>query len=165
MDKKYILKSGERTAWLSRLMAKCIDIFVALILSITVYPFGVLLALTYLSFGDSLQNGQSIGKKLLGLSVVSLEDGSYCSFKQSIIRNLPLTVPLFFMIIPLWGWFFSALIGIPMVLFEIYLLLKIESGNRLGDVMADTTVMANIGQGEVGEHKDSWYDSKAPATS
>ena len=98
------------------------------------YPVGVLLAVFYVSVSDALQNGQSVGKKLMGFNVISMEDGEYCSVKQSIIRNLPLSVPLFFGVIPIWGWIIWILAGSFFLILELYLLLKLDSGNRLGDV-------------------------------
>lgn len=137
------MKKAVRVARLSRIIAKLIDLFVVLILIIPFYPFGVLLALGYLSVSDSLQHGQSVGKKVIGFRVISLEDSSPCSVKQSVIRNLPLTIPLFFSIFPFWGWMISLLIGIPLALLELYFIITLDSGHRIGDVMADTTVMAN----------------------
>ena len=47
----------------------------------------------------------------------------------------------FFAIIPIWGWLILALIGVPLMLMEIYLMLSVETGHRLGDVMGDTEVI------------------------
>ena len=127
---------------LTRLIAKSIDMFIVLILSFFLYPVGIILAVVYMIFSDSLQLGQSVGKKFMGFKVISTEDGSSCSIKQSTIRNLPIIIPLVFAIIPLWGFFFALLVGVPFVLLEIYLIYSLDSGNRLGDVMSDTTVMA-----------------------
>jgi uncharacterized RDD family membrane protein YckC len=161
MKKKYLLRSSERIALFSRLMAKGIDIFIVMILSMFFYPLGILLAAIYLAFADSLQNGQSVGKKFIGFAVISLEDGKPCSLKQSIIRNLPFLVPLCFAIIPFWGWIFSILLGVPLLLLELYLLFKLDSGHRLGDVMADTTVIANDGHRmDLRKKKRSWYDQE-----
>ena len=62
-------------------------------------------------------------------------------------------------IIPFWGWIIAIAIGIPLTLLEVYLLYKLDSGHRLGDVMADTTVIANDGQKlALKTKKDSWFD-------
>lgn len=159
MEKRYILKSALRVARLTRLLAKGIDLFIVLILSIFFYPVGIILSLIYMGIGDSLQNGQSVGKKLMGFAVISLEDGKPCSPKQSFVRNLPILVPLAIAIIPFWGWVISFLLGIPLIALEVYLLFKLDSGHRLGDVMADTSVMANDGmQTQVKKRKSSWFD-------
>jgi uncharacterized RDD family membrane protein YckC len=159
MNRKYLLRSPIKVARLSRLLAKLIDLFIVLILSIFFYPIGIVLSITYMAICDSLQNGQSVGKKMMGFRVISLEDGAPCSIKQSVVRNLPIIIPLFFAIIPLWGWIFASLIGLPLILMEVYLLFKLDSGHRLGDVMADTTVMANDGNREAAKKgKSSWFE-------
>lgn len=158
MDRKYLLKSAFNVASLTRLFAKIIDMFIVLILSVLFYPLGLILSIIYLCIADALQGGQSVGKKLMGFAVISLEDGKACSVRQSFVRNLPLIVPLFFAIVPLWGWIISALLGVPFILFEIYLIYKIDSGHRLGDVMADTSVMANDGQSDqIKSAKKDWF--------
>ncbi len=167
MDRKYLLKSQIQVARLSRLLAKAIDIFIALLLTIFFYPVGVILAVIYLCVCDALQSGQSVGKKMIGMAVISLEDGSPCSVKQSAIRNLPLTLPLFITIIPLWGWLLGFILIIPMVSLEIYLLYKLDSGHRLGDVMADTSVMANDGNNKISVRptSSSWFKNADNAVS
>ncbi len=158
MKRKYLLKSQIKTAQLSRLLAKGIDLFIALIITIFIYPIGVFLAVGYLAYSDHMQNGQSVGKRFIGFRVVSLEDGSPCSFRQSIIRNLPIIIPLSLSIIPVLGWVFTALLIVPICLLEAYLIFKLDSGHRLGDVMADTTVIANDPHAATEEEKkESWF--------
>jgi len=164
IDRKYILKSPLRAALLARLIAKGIDLFLILILSFVYYPFGIFLSLIYIAVCDSIQNGQSVGKKMMGFQVISLEDGTPCSFKQSFIRNLPIFIPVLFTIIPLWGWIFCAVLAVPLFALEIYLLVKLESGHRLGDVMADTTVLGNDQQrADIRKAKQSWFDQNPVA--
>jgi uncharacterized RDD family membrane protein YckC len=164
--RKYLLKSAIKVARLSRLLAKLIDLFIVLILSFFFYPVGIILSIGYMSICDSFQKGQSVGKRFMGFQVVSLEDGGPCTFKQSAIRNLPITIPLVFAIIPLWGWFLGALVGSPLVILEIYLLYKLDSGHRLGDVMADTSVVANTpGVEVVSKRKASWYETDTGSSS
>lgn len=162
MNKKYLLKSTFKVALLSRLFAKAIDFFIVIVLSFFFYPFGVVLGTLYIALCDGLQEGQSVGKRVVGFRVVSMEDGKPCTFNQSLIRNLPFGVPLLFTIVPVWGWIFSAFIGLPLILLELYLLLKIASGNRLGDVMADTTVMSPLNQGEPVKSKTpgGWFGTE-----
>ena len=159
MDRKYLLKSAIKVARFSRLIAKAIDLFIVIVLSVFFYPIGIVLSIIYMSVADALQNGQSVGKKFIGFSVISLEDGSPCSVKQSFIRNLPITIPLFFAIIPFAGWIICAIVGAFFIGLEVYLLYKLDSGHRLGDVMADTTVMANDGTlMQIKSRKTSWFD-------
>jgi uncharacterized RDD family membrane protein YckC len=159
MKRKYLLKSGIKTARITRLLAKVIDLFILTILSLLFYPFGLILAITYIAICDSLHNGQSVGKRFMGFAVISLEDGTPCSAKQSLIRNLPIVVPMIFAIIPLWGWIFCSILSIPLMIMEVYLLFKLDSGHRLGDVMADTTVIANDpNRVDLNKSKQGWFD-------
>ena len=160
MKRKYILKSSINTARISRLIAKAIDLFIVLILAMLFYPFGLLCALFYIGIGDSLYGGQSVGKKIIGFSVISLEDGKPCTVKQSFIRNLPILIPLAFAIIPPWGFIFCTILFIPLVLLETYLLFKLDSGHRLGDVMADTTVIGNDpNRIDLRKAQESWFNN------
>jgi uncharacterized RDD family membrane protein YckC len=42
----------------------------------------------YTLLADGLEGGQSIGKRVLGLRVVSMATGASCTFGQSFLRNL-----------------------------------------------------------------------------
>ena len=159
-NRKYLLKRSINAARLSRLMAKAIDLFIVLLLSVFFYPLGLILSAAYMGIADSLQNGQSVGKKFMGFAVISLEDGKPCTLKQSVIRNLPILIPLVFAVVPIWGWIFSFIVGIPLLILEVYLLYKLDSGHRLGDVMADTSVMANDGSHvAIKNRKSSWFEA------
>lgn len=158
--RKYILKSSIHTARISRLIAKVIDLFIVFILSMIFYPSGLILALFYLSVADSLYGGQSVGKKIIGFSVISLEDGKPCSTKQSFVRNLPLTAPLAFAIIPPWGIIIAFFLLLVFCVLELYLLFKLDSGHRLGDVMADTTVIGNDpDRVDIKKAQENWFQS------
>lgn len=160
MNRKYILRSSIKTAKISRLIAKAIDLFIVLILSMLFYPFGLILTLVYMSLADSLYGGQSVGKKIMGFAVISLEDGKPCTVKQSFIRNLPILIPMAFAIIPPWGIIFCTILMPPLMLLEVYLLFKLDSGHRLGDVMADTTVIANDpNRIDLRKAQESWFQN------
>lgn len=141
MNRKYIIGSAQRVPRLWRLLAKSIDLFIALIAVVLFHPVGVVLAVCYLGVSDYIQGGRSIGKKFLGFKVISLQEGNSCRLQQSIYRNLPFIVPAVFAIIPIWGWIFSLLILVPLSVLELYLIVTLGSGHRLGDVMADTAVV------------------------
>lgn len=134
--------------WVRRWVAKWIDLFIAGFLSVfLVYPLGVLAAFFYGLLADGLQaewrgvafSGQSLGKKLLGLRVVYR--GRPATWRESILRNLSLSGPLFFLLIPLWGWVLVFLIGAPLVVLEMYWLVTSDRGQRLGDLFAETEVL------------------------
>lgn len=75
----------------------------------------------YFLFSDGLPKGQSLGKKLLNISVVSKSTGKYCSFIQSFMRNV---------LTPFLG-----------TIDAIFILTKKK--RRLGDYMANTIVVKN----------------------
>jgi uncharacterized RDD family membrane protein YckC len=55
-------------------------------LGITPAP-AVILCLLYLVFADGIGNGQSVGKKLVGTSVVDAKTGEPCGYLSSFVRN------------------------------------------------------------------------------
>ena len=161
MNRKDLIDGPLARARLSRLIAKLIDIGLVTLGAVFYYPMGLILGVIYLCISDSLYDGQSIGKRLMGFGVISLVDGSPCSTKQSFIRNLPFTVPLFFLIFPFWGWIFSGIFAVPLALMEVYFLFKKNSAHRLGDIMADTTVIADDDMRlDLRKQKTPWFDNR-----
>lgn len=161
MDRKQLLEKTIKVAKISRLIAKGIDVFILLCLVFWFYPFGAILGIVYMSVCDGMSGGQSAGKRFMGFAVKSLEDGSPCSVKQSTIRNLPFTLPLILaLLLPVVGWILGGILAAVLIGFELYLLYSLDSGHRLGDVMADTTVMANDDNFETIKKKEtSWITS------
>ena len=86
-------------------------------------------------------HGQSVGKKIMRLQVINIGRQAPIKVRDSVFRNAPVGIATFFAIIPLWGWLILALIGVPLMVMEVYLMLSVESGHRLGDVMGDTEVI------------------------
>lgn len=131
----------------NRIVAKIVDIIIVVaVAAILPYPLGPLLGFVYSILGDGMNHGpfkgQSIGKKFLKLQVVSTKrDGQPAGYRDSAFRNAPVGVATFFAIIPIWGWIILGLIGLPLMAIEIYLMVRIETGHRLGDVMGDTEVI------------------------
>ena len=169
MKRRYFLNRAINRARLSRILAKGIDLFIVMILSVFFYPLGLLLSLVYLCVADSLQNGQSVGKKIIGFQVISLEDGMPCTVKQSTVRNLPFIVPIALAIIPIAGIILGFVVGVFFILLELFFIYKLDSGHRLGDVMADTSVMGHDGTPLTvagtpqGKKNSSWFsDNQTP---
>lgn len=79
----------------------------------------VSIAAIYLIFSDALPNGQSLGKKLLGMSVVCKNSGKSCSLWQAFVRNI---------LTPAIGVFDA-----------VFILAKRRQ--RIGDMMAGTIVV------------------------
>ncbi|MDR3608263.1 MAG: RDD family protein [Oligoflexia bacterium] len=127
-------------------MAKMIDLVVVMALSALVrYPLGPFVGFFYSVAADGMNfgpfKGQSIGKKLLKLRVVSTKQRAPATVRDSLLRNAPVGVATFFAIIPVWGWLISGLVGVPLMIMEVYLMVTAEGGRRLGDVMGDTEVL------------------------
>lgn len=136
----------------NRIGAKLIDLsLIILVAAVLPYPLGPLLAFAYSLAGDGMNfgpfRGQSIGKRILGLRVICGHGHGHAKtqrpagFRESVMRNAPVGVATFFAIIPIWGWLILALVGIPLMVMEIYLMLSVETGHRLGDVMGETEVI------------------------
>ncbi|MEI6221797.1 MAG: RDD family protein [bacterium] len=95
----------------------------------TGYPIGLfalfigalLIGKAYMFIRDT--GGLSIGKRLLGLSVVSISDNSPATIGQSFIRNVVFLIPYF-------------------VLIELLMLLTDKDRRRLGDQFAKTRVVS-----------------------
>lgn len=126
----------------ARLAAQVIDGFVAfamlLLILVILDPASghgsSLLALVpflgYLWLADALPRGQSIGKRFLGISVVTADTNRSCSVIQSFIRNFPLTVLGFFD----WVFIFG------------------NARQRLGDKLARTIVIKTKHVGSLAEN-------------
>jgi uncharacterized RDD family membrane protein YckC len=130
----------------NRVIAKVIDILIVFALAVALpYRIGPLLGFLYSLFADGFDrgifHGQSVGKKVMKLQVISTITKKPATWKESALRNTPVGVATFFSLIPIWGWLILALIGIPLMLMEIYLMLRVDTGHRLGDVMGDTEVV------------------------
>lgn len=127
-----------------RIFAKMIDLMVVLVLGFAI-PKGIgsILGFLYSITADGLTlmsfRGQSLGKYLMKIQVV--DEAGPIHLKASIIRNAPVGIVTFLMIIPFWGWILSLLVGIPLGLIEVSLIVRAKKRQRLGDVMAETEVV------------------------
>ena len=130
-----------------RYMAKGLDVIliavIALILSVLWYPLGALGAILYAFFHDGLNNGTSLGKAIIGLKVISTpEEDIPVTWRVSAKRNISLGLFTIFAVIPMVGWILMFLVGLPLLMFEAYLIYNLESGYRLGDILAGTRVVS-----------------------
>ncbi len=135
-----------KTSVINRVAAKLIDL--ALVISVAAilpYPLGPLVGFAYSLLADGIVYkgiaGQSVGKRVLKLQVLNKDTHKPATYRESALRNAPVGVATFFAIIPVWGWLILGLIGMPLMAMEIYLMLTVESGHRLGDVMGETEVV------------------------
>lgn len=84
--------------------------------------------------------GQSLGKRIIGLRTLDEATGTPCSLLGSFMRNLPLGVVIISSQVPVLGLFLFSGFCL-FVSLEVYLLMTLETGVRLGDVMANTLVV------------------------
>jgi uncharacterized RDD family membrane protein YckC len=140
------VRADAKASIVNRVIAKMIDfaVFVALA-ALLPYPLGPLLGFLYSLLADGMTFGpfhsQSIGKKIMKLSVWNRVTKQPASLRESLLRNSPVGVVTFFGLIPLWGWLILAIVGVPLMIMEVYLMATVETGHRLGDVMGDTEVV------------------------
>jgi len=134
-----------------RIIAFVIDAVVSMIIGIIPVVGGIIGAL-YMLLRDALPidalDYQSVGKKLLKLSVVNVEDpGAKIDYAASAKRNWMFAlgpIMLFFAFIPIVGWIIDILLGIALLILLITEIVKIfshEKGIRLGDKTAGTMVI------------------------
>ena len=134
-----------------RIIAFVIDAVASMIVGFIPFVGGIIGAL-YMLLRDALPiealEYKSIGKKLLKLSVVNIEDPtSKIDYIASAKRNWMFALGpmmMFFLFIPILGWIIDILIGIAVFILVIIEIIKIysdEKGVRLGDNMAGTMVI------------------------
>lgn len=130
----------------SRILAKLIDLtFVVLLGMLIGGGVGSVLGFAYSLFADGLPfktlTGQSLGKKVMHIRVLYKRDTP--AWKGSLIRNSPVGLVTFLMIIPFWGWILSVVVGVPLAAYEVSLMIRADKRQRLGDQMADTVVLGS----------------------
>jgi uncharacterized RDD family membrane protein YckC len=130
----------KKASLLLRVVAKAVDYILIALATEMVPKAGFYGGLLYLLISDGLFDGRSVGKRLMGLRVVSSEHGGPCIMKESILRNAFLGAGLLLYLIPLVGWVFTALISAV----EFLVLLGSKERMRLGDELAHTIVTEAI---------------------
>jgi uncharacterized RDD family membrane protein YckC len=123
---------------LPRLLARTADLLVAGLFAYLVPTAGPLLAVFYVLLADGLPNGQSPGKRLLGVKAVHVPTRVPCGPRRSVVRNLPVAFALALVLAlsPFLAW-----LAVPILLFEGWSAATDALGLRFGDVLADTQVI------------------------
>src|SRR4030042_1424814 len=102
----------KRAGLLLRTVAKILD-FIIIAAAIEVIPkAGFFAGIAYLLIGDGLFDGRSLGKKLIGLRVVSADTNTPCTFRDSILRNSTFGIGFLFYKMIWFGWIFIVLLSI-----------------------------------------------------
>lgn len=135
---------------LNRGIARSIDILIVIALFETLSKAGYFAGLLYILIADGLFDGRSVGKWLIGVRVIVSDTKSPCTYKESIIRNLPFAIGyIFFGLlkgIPLVGWLFAVVIPIIILGIEALIMIGNDNRRRFGDEVAKTCVIeASIG--------------------
>ncbi|MEO5355894.1 MAG: RDD family protein [Nitrospirae bacterium YQR-1] len=130
---------------LSRVVARAVDFLIVMVLIELVPRAGFYVAVMYLLTADGLFEGAGVGKKLMGLRVVSQRAEAGAALRCSILRNLTMAAALLLWRIPLLGWFFFA--GI--LIIEFIVMTGNAERKRIGDELAGTVVVSVIGKMEV----------------
>ena len=121
--------------------ARLIDVAIAYGLYRVTGPAGVIIALLYLLFADGWLNGQSVGKKILGVKVIYLPTRSAARHRDSVLRNAPFGLVLLLGMMPDLGHqaFIAGILVIGGV--EAWKVWRDPLGIRLGDIWAQTQVI------------------------
>jgi uncharacterized RDD family membrane protein YckC len=125
----------QKTDLTTRTVAGFIDLLIVIGLARLPDVIGYLAAIGYILVRDGLFSQQSAGKRIFGLRVVSADDpGRALSFRESIIRNMPLAIAFLLFRVPYAGWILCPLV----LVVEALAALGDERGMRIGDLLART---------------------------
>jgi uncharacterized RDD family membrane protein YckC len=126
-----------RAGLLLRTVSKVLD-FILIAAAAEVLPkAGFYAGLAYLLIGDGLFDGRSVGKKIVGLRVVSVPSNTGCTFRDSILRNSTFGAGFIFYKVLWFGWLFLVIVAV----LEFIILLGSKEKMRLGDEIAKTIVI------------------------
>lgn len=149
MRKGSVLFGVRQTTLFQRGGARAIDALILLVIYLIGASFylwvGVIASAIFAALHDSFGEGQSVGKRIMGIRVVNDVDGGSCSYRESILRNLPFIFGVIFLGVP-GLWIFFLVLCVPYLLFESYLIILLSSGVRLGDILANTLVVEYLGE-------------------
>jgi hypothetical protein len=98
-------------------------------------------AVLYLLLRDGI-GGQSLGKLLVGLVVVNVQTGRFCTWKESALRNVFILIP-------------GA--NIVAVFLESVTIIRDPQGQRLGDRLAQTQVIEGLGARDLATSFREWW--------
>ena len=119
----------------TRTVAGFIDLLIVTGLARLPDVIGFLAATGYILVRDGLFDQQSVGKKVIGLRVLPADGPAHTiTFRESVIRNMPLAAAFLLFWIPYAGWVLGPLVfGV-----EGLAALGDERGMRIGDMLART---------------------------
>jgi hypothetical protein len=127
-------------------LARLADLALAFAVANVAREAGPPLAALYLLAADGLMHGQSVGKRIFGVRTMVLPPqggtrGVPAGYRESVLRNAPFGLLGLFYGLTLVGWLLLFAVGLPVVLFEAYMVWSDRLGIRIGDIFADTQVV------------------------
>ena len=132
-----------------RLLAAMIDGLVVITIGVFYWSSGAVAFLIvgglYLLLRDSVR-GQSFGKVLMGVVVISVETGHPCGVHASVWRNVLFLVP---------G------VNVVAIFLEPVTIVRDPQGSRLGDRVAQTQVVEGLGAKDMAAAFERWWRSVA----
>ncbi|MGW8179353.1 MAG: RDD family protein, partial [bacterium] len=131
----------KRADTLLRVVARVLDILILAAAWELLPKAGFAAGIVYILIGDGLLEGRSIGKKIIGLQVISLTTKTPCSIRESIFRNLPLAIGFIALKVPYVGW----IVALAICVIEFLLIVAGSDGMRAGDMLANNAVVVRRG--------------------
>ncbi len=127
-------------------LARLVDLTLAFAVANSAREAGPPLAALYLLVADGLMHGQSVGKRIFGIRTMVLPPpggtrGVPAGYRESVLRNAPFALVGLLYGVSLVGWVLLLLIGLPVIVFEAYMVWSDRLGIRIGDIFADTQVV------------------------
>lgn len=101
---------------------------------------GGIIGFLYMLLRDGLMDGQSIGKKVLGLKTMT--GFGPATYSDSVKRNIIFAIPNLVMVIPFIGWIIGVILELIIWVVEIYRVVTDPYGRRYGDEWAGTQVVS-----------------------
>lgn len=149
----------QRADLITRAVAGLVDLLLIIGLARLPDVIGFLSASGYLLIRDGLFDRRSLGKKLIGLRIASAEDsGPAMTYRESIIRNVPLAGAFMLFLIPYAGWMLGPLV----VVVEGLTAIGDHRGMRIGDMLARTLVVQDTPAGVKTSALPEQQPEKAP---
>ena len=125
---------------MTRFLAALIDGVLSGAISMIIPVVGAIISTAYLLIKDGLFEGQSLGKKLMKLQVITTS-GEKADFATSARRNVIFAIPSIIMIIPILGWVIAPILALIILIIEVLKVVNEPQGRRLGDNWAGTQVI------------------------